>query len=104
MNGEHSNAREAPTTEPVMIDTGDTVFHKPTGETWTVACVQGERLSWCGWPEGSASLSECTLIAKATPEERHKLLEEWAKPTSCDRRRDHRHFHAIRRLEKELSQ
>lgn len=92
------------TEDPVIIDTGDTVKHRPSGETWTVACVEGNRLSWCGWPEGTAAVADCELVEKATTEERRKLLEEWAKPTSCDRRRDHRHFHAIRQLEKELSQ
>lgn len=56
------------------IDTADHVFHEPTGETWVVACVQGDKLSWCGWPEGMAELSDCRLIKKATPEERQKLL------------------------------
>ena len=92
------------TEDPVMIDTGDTVYHKPTKETWTVACVQGNRLSWCGWPEGQAYLSDCVLIEKATPEARRKLLEEWAKPVNCDRRNDHRHHHAVRQIAKELSQ
>ena len=36
----------------MTIDTGDTVKHGPTGETWVVAYVQGDRLAWCGWPEG----------------------------------------------------
>ena len=56
------------------IDTGDTVRHDPTGEKWIVAYVRGDRLAWCGWPEGEAALSDCTLITKATPDERDELL------------------------------
>ena len=58
------------------IDTGDTVLHKPTGEEWLVAGVKGDRLMWCGWPEGWAKLAECELVEKATPEARDKLLHE----------------------------
>ncbi len=56
------------------IDTADHVFHAPTGETWRVAYVQGDRLAWVGWPEGEAALSDCTLVYKATPEDREALL------------------------------
>lgn len=54
--------------KPETIDTGDTVLHGPTGERWVVACVQGDRLSWCGWPEGTANLADCVLVEKASPE------------------------------------
>lgn len=77
------------------IDTGDSVKHGPTGEIWLVACVDGDRLHWCGWPEGEAMLSDCTLVRKATPEERRKLLKEIASMNSdCHRKR-----HAMRTLE-----
>lgn len=56
------------------IDTGDRVFHGPTKETWLVAFVDGEHLYYCGWPEGRARLSDCTLVDKATTERRHRLL------------------------------
>ena len=61
----------------VDIDTGDSVLHRPTGEKWVVACVQGNDLSWCGWPAGYAKLSDCELLEKATPEAREKLLNEF---------------------------
>lgn len=61
------------------IDTGDTVLHGPTDETWSVAFVDGDRLYWRGWPEGSALLSDCRLIKKATPAERHETLIEMSK-------------------------
>ena len=69
------------------IDTGDTVHHTPTGEKWIVAYVRGDRLAWCGWPEGEAALSDCTLVKKETPERRDKLLREMAENTDGARGR-----------------
>jgi len=60
------------------IETGDHVRHGPTGEEWVVAYVEGDRIAWCGWPPGLASLSDCTLQRKATPAERLALLQEMA--------------------------
>lgn len=77
-----------------MIDTGDHVRHGPTGEDWIVACVIGDKLSWCGWPEGMADLADCTLTCKATDEERDKLLHDLARINSAD----HRCRYAQRRL------
>ena len=68
------------------IDTGDHVHHAPSGEDWVVAYVRGDRLAWCGWPEGEAALADCTLLKKATPAERDKLLREIANTTAVDRR------------------
>jgi len=63
-------------TEP--IDTGDHVLHGPTGETWVVAYVRGDRLAWFGWPEGEAALSDCTLVRKASVDERMSWLRDMA--------------------------
>ncbi len=63
-----------------MIDTGDTVLHRPTGEQWLVAGVEGDRLSWLGCPEGTASQVDCDLIRKASPEDRMMWLRDLAKP------------------------
>lgn len=41
--------------------TGDHVLHKPSGETWVVAFVDGDDLAWCGWPNGLARTSDCEL-------------------------------------------
>jgi hypothetical protein len=76
------------------IDTGDVVLHGPTGERWVVACVEGDRLSWCGWPEGTAALSDCTLVIKAKPEEREKILQALADMST----NDHRRRYAVRVL------
>jgi hypothetical protein len=70
-----------------LISTGDTVKHGPTGETWTVAYVRGEYLAWCGWPEGEARLSDCTLVEKASPQERESLLRDMANMPDDDARR-----------------
>ena len=60
------------------IDTGDHVHHAPSGEDWVVAYVRGDRLAWCGWPHGEAATADCTLLKKATPDERDKLLRDMA--------------------------
>lgn len=68
------------------IDTADHVRHAPSNEDWFVAYVRGDRLAWCGWPEGEASLADCTLLKKATPEERDELLRVMASGTESDLR------------------
>lgn len=70
----------------MKIDTGDTVKHGPTGESWVVAYVEDNRLAWCGWPPGWAELSDCTLVRKASEEQRIALLEKMAKSGRNDRR------------------
>ena len=61
-----------------QIDTADHVRHGPSGEEWVVAYVRGDRLAWCGWPQGEALLADCTLIHKATEQERASLLQDMA--------------------------
>ena len=68
------------------IDTADHVYHAPSGEAWVVAYVRGDRLAWCGWPEGEAALADCTLVKKAAPAERDKLLREMATSNMNDAR------------------
>jgi hypothetical protein len=69
------------------IDTGDVVLHGPSGERWVVAFVKGTDLSWVGWPEGWAKVSDCTLIEKASRQERLRLLRQMAAmPTEQDHR------------------
>lgn len=78
-----------------QIDTGDHVHHGPSNEDWVVACVEGENLSWCGWPEGWAKISDCSVIRKATADEREKLLRQMADMRTP---RDHRCRYAHRIL------
>ncbi len=81
------------------IDTGDTVFHRPSGETWTVACVEDGRLYWMGWPQGCARLDDCDLIEKATEAEREEDIRRWAESDPSD----FRCRHARRRLSEEVA-
>lgn len=62
----------------ITIDTGDFVFHRPTRETWIVAYVRGDALSYCGWPDGLARLADCLLVHKASQQERTDTLKTLA--------------------------
>lgn len=59
------------TAEANRINCGDTVFHRPSGETWLVAAADhtADDLMWCGWPEGMARVSDCKVVRRATPED-----------------------------------
>jgi hypothetical protein len=70
--------RASMATDPLTPDTGDIVSHGPTGEEWVVAYVRDDKLAACGWPDTIADLADCTLVSKATPEERRSLLETMA--------------------------
>ena len=69
------------------IRTGDTVLHRPSGETWLVAYVDGDRLAWCGWPEGEARLEDCELVKSCTDERHWALVEKIAHSASGTRAR-----------------
>lgn len=59
------------------IDIADRVHHGPSNENWIVAAVTADSIYWCGYPFGGcAELSDCTLIKKATPDEKDKLIRE----------------------------
>lgn len=58
---------------------GDIVHHEPTNEDWVVAYVDGERLSWCGYPFGEAMASDCWLKKSCTDVEHRNWLEQIAK-------------------------
>lgn len=60
------------------IRSGDTVFHDPSGETWVVAFVEGDRLSPCGWPPTMASVADCELLQSCTDAKHREMLETWA--------------------------
>lgn len=67
------------------IDVCDVVHHAPSGENWVVACVDGDRLYWVGYPfGGSAALSDCQLVAKASAEDRQKLLVKLSELTGFE--------------------
>lgn len=60
--------------------TGDSCFHKPTGETWLVAFVDEARghVAPCGWPMCLAQLTDCTLVESCSDEESEKWLQRLA--------------------------
>lgn len=62
----------------IDIDTGDTVFHRPTRRALLVAYVHGTHLSAWGWTDSSERVADCLLVEKATPAERLYLLRELA--------------------------
>ena len=79
--------------------TGDTVKHVPTGETWTVAFVEGDSLAWCGWPAGLAKISDCVLVKACGDEESVALLRRLASMGPNDHGTpDHRMLYAKRKL------
>ena len=61
-----------------MVDTGDVVLYKRTGESWTVACVHDEYVHPCGHPDKTVLLKDCELLVKATDEDRMHLLMKLA--------------------------
>lgn len=56
--------------------TADHVLHKPSGETWVVAYVEGDDLVACGWPLTMVPVSDCELVKAATDEDNEKLLKK----------------------------
>lgn len=79
----------------MTIDTADEVLHGPSGETWLVAVVDGDRLIPCGWPLSYALLSDCTVTKAATDDERVALLHRMADMQDRD---DPRCRHGLWRL------
>lgn len=50
----------------MKIEAGDSIIHKPTGETWFCLGVNRDRDQVCagGWPPTMAKLSDCELVEK----------------------------------------
>jgi hypothetical protein len=60
-----------------VIDIGDIIKHRPTGETWIVALVEDKDVYYCGYPFGGfGNLSDCELIKKATNLERERVIRD----------------------------
>lgn len=58
------------------IRCGDVVRHAPSGEEWVVAWADYETgdLAWCGWPNGVARLSDCSLVEAVNDAEHLSML------------------------------
>ena len=83
------------------IRTGDTVYHRPTKETWVVAYADYDRdeLAWIGWPPGHAKLSDCTLCMSCSDEDHLKELTALSQMQGRGRDVwDYRKSYAIRAL------
>lgn len=63
-----------------MFRAGDSVFHRPSGETWVLACdeLDGEVMQ-AGWPESYAKASDCELKRAVTDEKRLEWLADVSK-------------------------
>lgn len=61
-----------------VIRAGDHVLHAPSGEIWVVAWADPSTndLAWCGWPDGIARLSDCTLVKAVSDAEHQQKLRE----------------------------
>lgn len=67
---------------------GDTVRHRPSGETWIVAYADYEvnDLSPCGWPETVARITDCDLVRSASDDEHRSLVGRWMEKGQRDMR------------------
>lgn len=63
-------------TEKPPFRSGDHVFHAPSEETWVVAYADPVTgyMSYCGWPQGEAKISDCTLTKAASEEVHQRVL------------------------------
>ena len=66
---------------------GDIVLHRPSGEEWLVAYVDGDDLAWCGWPDGVARTSDCDLVKACSYDEHVARLREIAQSDAGRRTR-----------------
>lgn len=67
--------------------TGDAVLHRPSGEIWVVAYVDGEYMSWCGWPPGEAKVADCTVTRECSDKEHRDWLTQIFKSFDYDDKR-----------------
>lgn len=71
---------------PALPRCGDTVRHRPTGETWLVAFAHRNEIAWCGWPDGRAHLSDCEVIERCSDEGHAKAVAMWLDDRHVDDR------------------
>ena len=65
-----------------MINTADTVFHRPTGTYYQVACVHGDILYTLGYPAQKLLVDSCALIEAASAKVRADVLIALAQSSS----------------------
>ena len=54
----------------MKIEQGDSVYHRPSRETWLVLGVNYKKGKLCvaGWPPTMAKISDCELVEKGSRE------------------------------------
>lgn len=57
---------------------GDTVLHRPSGEKWSVAFVDGDKLVPRGWPLSYAKVSDCDLVRSCDDDTHETVLRDMA--------------------------
>ena len=65
-----------------MINTADTVFHRPTGMYYQVACVHDDILYTLGYPAQKLLVDSCALIESASASARADVLMALAQSSS----------------------
>ena len=68
------------------IRTGDTVFHRPSKETWVVAYATDKHVCPCGWPETLADIGDCELLRSCSDEHNEDMLRILATKRDGDTR------------------
>lgn len=65
------------TSSEVPVKAGDSVRHRPSGESWLVAAVSpnGAELVCCGWPETIAKVGDCEVIERCSEPSREEMIE-----------------------------
>jgi hypothetical protein len=53
---------------------GDTVLHRPSGETWTVSARSNDYIIPGGWPMTVAKKADCDMVEECSPEEHRSML------------------------------
>lgn len=71
----------------MSIQIADHVKHLPTGEEWVVARADEEHVWPAGWPPCIAKLTDCTLIKKATQDQREEMRRLCAALPASDPRK-----------------
>lgn len=102
-------AEQAPADADWSLLPGLTWWRKyvPSGQTWTVAYADYDvgRMSWAGWPEGQAQITDCTLVEACTDLGHIHAVDRWLMRSKSIwhemNEKDHR-ARAIRRLYRPL--
>ena len=65
-----------------MINTADTIVHRPSGARYQVACVHDDYLYTLGYPAMKLLVDACSLLEPASAKERTDVLIALAQSSS----------------------